>query len=61
MWENMLRHAGTVVTDGLLITGQNPASSEPAAKALLAKLSLLSLAINLLRTMPSGISVNSET
>jgi len=27
-----------VVTDGLLITGQNPASSEPAAKALLAKL-----------------------
>ena len=30
-----------VVTDGLLITGQNPASSKPAAKALLAKLSLL--------------------
>ena len=28
-----------VVTDGLLITGQNPASSEPAAKALLAQLS----------------------
>lgn len=28
-----------VVTDGLLITGQNPASSEPAAKALLSKLS----------------------
>lgn len=28
-----------VVTDGLLITGQNPASSGPAAKALLAKLS----------------------
>ena len=27
-----------VVTDGLLITGQNPASSEPAAKALLASL-----------------------
>jgi putative intracellular protease/amidase len=27
-----------VVTDGLLITGQNPASSEPAAKALLAKI-----------------------
>jgi len=27
-----------VVTDGLLITGQNPASSAPAAKALLAKL-----------------------
>ena len=27
-----------VVTDGLLITGQNPASSEPAAKALLVKL-----------------------
>jgi putative intracellular protease/amidase len=26
-----------VVTDGLLITGQNPASSEPAAKALLAR------------------------
>ncbi|MBD1400734.1 type 1 glutamine amidotransferase domain-containing protein [Pelovirga terrestris] len=28
-----------VVTDGLLITGQNPASSEPAAAALLEKLS----------------------
>ncbi len=28
-----------VVSDGLLITGQNPASSEPAAKALLEKLS----------------------
>lgn len=28
-----------VVTDGLLITGQNPASSEPTAKALLAKIS----------------------
>ena len=28
-----------VVSDGLLITGQNPASSEPAAKALLDKLS----------------------
>jgi putative intracellular protease/amidase len=28
-----------VVTDGLLITGQNPASSEPAAQALLAILS----------------------
>ncbi|MFT5645319.1 MAG: putative intracellular protease/amidase, partial [Janthinobacterium sp.] len=27
-----------VVTDGLLITGQNPASSEAAAKALLASL-----------------------
>lgn len=27
-----------IVTDGLLITGQNPASSEAAAKALLAKL-----------------------
>ena len=27
-----------VVTDGLLITGQNPASSQPAAKALLDKL-----------------------
>ena len=26
------------VTDGLLITGQNPASSAPAAEALLAKL-----------------------
>ncbi len=24
-----------VITDGLLITGQNPASSEPAAQALL--------------------------
>jgi putative intracellular protease/amidase len=29
-----------VVKDGLLITGQNPASSEPAAKELLAQLSL---------------------
>jgi putative intracellular protease/amidase len=28
-----------VVTDGLLITGQNPASSEPAAQALLKALS----------------------
>ena len=28
-----------VLTDGLLITGQNPASSEPAAQALLKKLS----------------------
>ncbi|MEO8599742.1 MAG: type 1 glutamine amidotransferase domain-containing protein, partial [bacterium] len=27
-----------VITDGLLITGQNPASSEPAARALLVKL-----------------------
>jgi putative intracellular protease/amidase len=27
-----------VATDGLLITGQNPASSEPTAKALLEKL-----------------------
>ena len=27
-----------VVTDGLLISGQNPASSEPAARALLEKL-----------------------
>ena len=26
-----------VVTDGALITGQNPASSEPAARALLAR------------------------
>jgi putative intracellular protease/amidase len=30
-----------IVKDGLLITGQNPASSEPAAKELLAQLSLL--------------------
>lgn len=30
-----------VITDGLLITGQNPASSEPAAKALLDKLKLV--------------------
>ncbi len=47
--EDMLRDNGAryskaadwqahVVTDGLLITGQNPASSEPAARALLAKL-----------------------
>ncbi len=47
--EDMLREAGAeyskagdwqpyVMCDGLLITGQNPASSEPAAKALLAKL-----------------------
>jgi putative intracellular protease/amidase len=27
-----------VVVDGLVITGQNPASSEPVAQALLAKL-----------------------
>jgi putative intracellular protease/amidase len=33
-----------VAIDGLLITGQNPASSEPAAKALLEKLSLALLA-----------------
>jgi putative intracellular protease/amidase len=33
-----------VVQDGLLITGQNPASSEPAAKELLEKLSLLTTA-----------------
>lgn len=48
--EDMLRQNGAeysraddwqphVVTDGLLITGQNPASSEPVAKALLAVLS----------------------
>ncbi|CAN5692890.1 type 1 glutamine amidotransferase domain-containing protein [soil metagenome] len=47
--EDMLTHNGGVyskaadwqpyvITDGLLITGQNPASSEPAAKALMAKL-----------------------
>jgi putative intracellular protease/amidase len=47
--EDMLRDNGAryskaadwqphVVIDGLLITGQNPASSEPAARALLAKL-----------------------
>ncbi len=30
-----------VITDGLLITGQNPASSQPAAHALLEKLKLL--------------------
>jgi len=33
-----------IVTDGLLITGQNPASSEPAAKALLEKLAKAQLA-----------------
>ncbi len=33
-----------VVQDGLLITGQNPASSEPATKELLEKLSLLATA-----------------
>ena len=32
-----------VVIDGFLITGQNPASSEPAAKALLEKLSFFSV------------------
>ncbi|MBK1685249.1 type 1 glutamine amidotransferase domain-containing protein [Rhodoferax fermentans] len=48
--EDMLQHNGGayskgadwlpyVVTDGLLISGQNPASSEPAAKALLQALS----------------------
>ncbi len=31
-----------VITDGRLITGQNPASSEPAAKALLAMLNRVS-------------------
>lgn len=31
-----------VITDGLLITGQNPASSEPAARALLEELRALS-------------------
>jgi len=47
--EDLLKHYGGtytkgadwqahVVVDGLLITGQNPASSEPAAKALIAKL-----------------------
>ncbi len=47
--EDMLRKSGAryfkaadwqphVLSDGLLITGQNPASSEPAAEALLAKL-----------------------
>jgi len=30
--------ASYVVTDGLLLTGQNPASSEAAAEALLTKL-----------------------
>jgi putative intracellular protease/amidase len=35
-----------VVTDGLLITGQNPASSQPAAKALLDKLQQLHSAKN---------------
>jgi len=30
--------ASYVLTDGLLITGQNPASSEAAAEALLSKL-----------------------
>jgi putative intracellular protease/amidase len=51
--ENMLKqHGGRyskvadwqphVVTDGLLITGQNPASSGPDAKALLAMLSQVS-------------------
>jgi putative intracellular protease/amidase len=50
--EDMLRKSGAlyskgddwqpyVVTDGLLITGQNPASSQPAAKALLDKLQQL--------------------
>lgn len=49
--EDMLKHNGGnfsrgpdwqphVVTDGLLITGQNPASSEPAARALLDLLAL---------------------
>jgi putative intracellular protease/amidase len=31
-----------VLTAGLLITGQNPASSEPAARAMLDQLALLS-------------------
>jgi putative intracellular protease/amidase len=32
-----------VITDGPLVTGQNPASSEPAAKALLGKLNFFSV------------------
>jgi putative intracellular protease/amidase len=51
--EDMLKHGGGhytkaadfephVVTDGSLITGQNPASSEPTAKAMLEKLSFFS-------------------
>jgi putative intracellular protease/amidase len=32
---NPRQETGTVVTDGLLITGQNPALSDPAAKELL--------------------------
>ena len=51
--EDMLKHSGGtyskgpdwgvhVVADGLLITGQNPASSGPAAKALLDRLSSIS-------------------
>jgi putative intracellular protease/amidase len=50
--EDMLKHSGAlyskgadwqpyVITDGLLITGQNPASSQPAANALLDKLQIL--------------------
>ena len=50
--EDMLKKSGAlyskgadwqpyVITDGLLITGQNPASSQPAAKALLDKLQQL--------------------
>ena len=50
--EDMLKKSGAlyskggdwqpyIITDGLLITGQNPASSQPAAKALLDKLQQL--------------------
>ncbi len=43
-----------VITDGLLITGQNPASSQPAAKALLEKLQHAGSVHNTTQTQPMG-------
>jgi putative intracellular protease/amidase len=43
-----------VITDGLLITGQNPASSQPAAQALLDKLQLVGTVHNALEPQNLG-------
>lgn len=64
--EDMLRQRGGrftkekdwtpyIVMDGMLITGQNPASSEGAAKALLEKLRFFSLA-GAIKTIPWAIA-----
>jgi putative intracellular protease/amidase len=50
-----------VVTDGLLITGQNPASSEPVAKALLEKLAELRATSNVDSGSASLSSVRQRT